>query len=164
MGPPDWSEGFNPRPPPRIVRRRLLVVAVIGAVIVVILLATIPVTVVRAASVAFTPTLTLNGTQWATSDIFPPSSCAKATGNGTPEISLSWSVKSGQRILSFEVTGNSGFYLQPILYWSNNTSMGMFHFYAFCIGYGFAADAAQPQTVQIRGTWNYNYSATAPIL
>jgi hypothetical protein len=161
MRPPDLPEGVDARPAPMPLRRRLLVLAGILVVIALILLGTIPVTVVHTASVPFTPTLKPDGTQVATVYLIAPSTCSTATGNHTVEVSLAWSVESGQKILYFAVSGPSP---STILYWPNDTAGGSFHFYGYCVVYILAANATQPETVQVEGTWNYSYSATGPIL
>jgi hypothetical protein len=163
MRPPDLPEGIDARPAPISLRRRLLILAGVLVVIALILLATIPVTVVRPASVPFTATLTPDGSpaDVATTFLNAPSTCGTITGNGTAQVFLTWSVESGHNVSYFDVESSAP---PKVLYWPNDSSGGSFHFNSYCVPFIIGADAAQPQTVQVQGTWKYNYTVTGPIL
>ncbi len=154
---------------PRERRRVLLVLVAIGAsalVLTLILLATVPaVWAERTKSVPFAATLDPNGTAAYAIIVHAPTFCppSNAIWNGTVAASFSWRVESGHPLLVFNLEQftppNS-----PIIYWSNGTAGGSFHFLAYCAQYAFAAESSQAEIVQVDGTWNYTYRILAPIL
>ena len=166
MRPPDLPEEVDPSPLRMRPSRFLAIGAVIVAVLVLIVLATVPaVQVTRFRSVPFETTLDPNGTAAYVTILHSPTFCppSDAVWNGTVPAFITWHVVSGRPLVSLNIEQftppNS-----PIIYWSNDTASGSFHFPAYCTFYAIGAVSTQPETVQVNLTWNYTYVATVPVL
>lgn len=146
------------------------------ALALVLILAIVPLDHVQATSVGwfelkFTDQY-LPGNNYSLGYQIPPGTfCTPADATGPGMVSFSWRTLSGDALISF-AAGQTPVTLGPEVFWvyeENNSALGGYSISTsppFECGYVLflAIDSAAEQTVQVTGTFSYNYTTEEPIL